>query len=64
MFCGKVREFLSQKGIEFTERDVAQDAEALAELEALGVMTTPVTVIDDQVVVGFDRPKLERLLES
>jgi len=59
-----VREFLSQKGIEFTERDVAQDAEALAELEALGVMTTPVTVIDDQVVVGFDRPKLERLLES
>ena len=59
-----MREFLSQKGIEFTERDVAQDAEALAELEALGVMTTPVTVIDDQVVVGFDRPKLERLLES
>ncbi len=64
MFCAKVKEFLSQKGVEFTERDVSQDAEALMELEALGVMTTPVTVIDGQVVVGFDRPKLERLLES
>jgi hypothetical protein len=25
-------------------------------------MTTPVTVIDGEVVVGFDRSKLERLL--
>ncbi len=57
-----MKEFLSQKGIEFTERDVSQDAEALADLEKMGVMTTPVTVIDDQIVVGFDRPKLERLL--
>jgi glutaredoxin len=64
MFCGKVKEFLSQKGVEFVERDVSQDAEALVELEALGVMTTPVTVIDGEVVVGFDRPKLEQLLES
>jgi len=64
MFCGKVKEFLSQKGVEFVERDVSQDAEALDELEALGVMTTPVTVIDGEVVVGFDRPRLERLLES
>jgi glutaredoxin len=50
--------------IPFTERDISQDDEALAELEALGVMTTPVTVIDGQVVIGFDRAKLERLLAS
>jgi hypothetical protein len=31
-------------------------------LEKLGYMTTPVTVIDGDVVVGFDRNKLERLL--
>jgi len=62
MFCGKVKEFLSQEGVEFVERDVSQDAEALAELEALGVMTTPVTVIDNEVVIGFDRRKLEQLL--
>jgi len=64
MFCQKVKEFLSQRGVQFIERDVAQDAGALAELEALGLMTTPVTVINSQVVVGFDRPKLEQLLGS
>lgn len=62
MFCGKVKEFLSQKGIRFTDRDVSRDEAALEELQALGLMTTPVTVIDDQTVVGYDRPLLEQLL--
>ena len=62
MFCNRVKEFLSQKGIEFTERDVTVDDLALAELEELGYMTTPVTVIDGEAVIGFDRERLEHLL--
>jgi glutaredoxin len=62
MFCGKVKEFLSQKGIQYVERDVAHDEEALAELEKLGILTTPVVVIDGETVVGFNRAELERLL--
>jgi glutaredoxin len=62
MFCGKVKEFLSQNKIAYTERNVAADETALTEVEKLGYMTTPVTVIDGEVVVGFDLPKLERLL--
>lgn len=57
-----MKEFLSQRDVPFVERDVAQDETALAELEALGVMTTPVTLIDDEVVVGFDRERLNVLL--
>jgi glutaredoxin len=59
-----VKEFLSQNKIEFTDRNIAGDEAALDELEKLGYMTTPVTVIDGQVVVGFDRDKLERLLKT
>jgi len=62
MFCNRVKEFLSQKGVEFTERDITVDDLALAELEELGYMTTPVTVIDGEVVIGFDRERLEHLL--
>jgi len=62
MFCGRVKEFLSQNKIEFVDRNIAADETALNELEKLGYMTTPVTVVDDQVVVGFDRAKLEDLL--
>ena len=57
-----MKEFLSQQGTEYTELDIAQDESALKELESLGVFSTPVTVIDGVVVVGFDKPGLERLL--
>jgi len=53
MFCAKVKEFLSQSKIEFVDRNIAADEAALNELEKLGYMTTPVTVIDGQVVVGL-----------
>jgi glutaredoxin len=57
-----VKEFLSQKGVPFVERDVAQDEAALSELEQLGVFTTPVITIDGEVVIGFDRERLHTLL--
>ena len=63
MFCAKVKEFLSQNKIEFTDRNIAADEAALNELEKLGYMTTPVTVIEGEVVIGFDAPKLRSLLQ-
>ena len=57
-----MKEFLSQKQVEFSDRNIAADPVALAELEQLGYMTTPVTLVDGEVVVGFDRARLERLL--
>ena len=62
MFCKRTKEFLSQQGIEFEERDVSQDEAALIELQQRGLMTTPVTLIDGEAVVGFDRTKLIKLL--
>jgi glutaredoxin 3 len=57
-----VEEFLSQRGVSYTTRDVAADEDAMSDLETLGYLTTPVTVIDGEIVVGFDRTKLEALL--
>jgi hypothetical protein len=48
--------------VSFVEKDVIADPQAMAELEKIGVMSTPVTVVDGEVVVGFDRKKLEELL--
>jgi glutaredoxin 3 len=62
MFCDKVKEFLSQRGVAYLERNVAEDEQALDELTALGYMTTPVVKIDNEVVIGFDHARLEALL--
>ena len=63
MFCKRTEEFLRAKGVEYTAKNVADDEEAFAELEQMGTMSTPVTVIGGEEVVGFDRKELERLLE-
>ncbi len=63
MFCQRTKEFLSQHGVAFEDRDVTKDEAALDELQRRGLMTTPVTLIDDQVVVGFDVIRLKALLE-
>ncbi len=57
-----MKEFLSQRGVKFLEKDITTDEQALEELTATGYYTTPVTVIKDVVVVGFDKVKLAELL--
>jgi glutaredoxin len=64
MFCDQAKEYLSQKGIKFQERDIAQDPSALADLKKLGYMTTPVIVIDGSVIVGFDAGKIDQALQG
>ena len=57
-----MKEYLSQKQVSFSDRDITEDPAAISELQKLGFMTTPVTVIGDRVIVGFDVPKLEEAL--
>jgi len=61
--CYAAREFLSSHGIDFTAKNVVDDTVAREELIArTGRMAVPVITVDDEVVVGFDRGRLQRLL--
>lgn len=55
-------EFLSQKGVAYTAKDISSDMEARKELIALGSRATPTIKVDDEVIIGFDRGKLSTLL--
>ena len=58
-----MKEFLSAHDIGFTALDVAQDPKALADLQAAtGRQATPVIMVGDEIVIGFDRGRLQRLL--
>ena len=54
--------YLSRKQIEFDDRNITKDPSVILELQKLGFMTTPVTVVDDKVIVGFDVPNLDEAL--
>jgi glutaredoxin len=62
MFCQHTKEFLSKNGINFDDRNIVADPKALDELRKLHVMTTPVTVVGDSVIIGFDEEKLKNAL--
>jgi glutaredoxin 3 len=64
MFCDQAKEYLSQKGLAFQERDIVHDPGALADLKTLGYMTTPVIVVDGSVIVGFEAEKIAQALQS
>jgi glutaredoxin len=58
-----VKEFLSAHGIGFADRNVAEDPGALeALLATTGRRATPVVVVGNEIVIGFDRGRLQRLL--
>ena len=59
-----MKEYLSQKGIKYEEKDVAMDRNAAREMiEKTKQMGVPVVIVDDKdVVVGFDQAKLDELL--
>ena len=64
MFCQRTKEYLSERQIHYEERDVTKDPGAVEELQRLGFMTTPVTVIDGAVIVGFDTAKIDAALKE
>jgi mycoredoxin len=54
-------QYLNHEHIPFRLRDVAKDAEAQAEFRRLGGIGTPLLVVGDRVMHGFDPAELERL---
>lgn len=64
MFCHRVQEFLAQKGVSFEERDITKNEKYVDELDEMGYASTPVTIIDGETVLGFDRRRLEELLKE
>ena len=55
-YCNMAKNFFKEHNIEYTNYDVATDAEKRQEMiEISGQMGVPVIAIDDQLMVGFDR---------
>ena len=58
-FCQMTKDFLKEKGIAYTEHNVAQDLEKRQEMiQKSGQMGVPVIFVGDELIVGFDQEKL------
>jgi len=63
-YCFTLKEFLKEHGIEFEEIDVSKDEKAREEMiKKSGKLEAPIIEIDGQIVVGFDKEKIVKLLK-
>ncbi|MBU1120459.1 MAG: glutaredoxin domain-containing protein [archaeon] len=62
-YCVMAKQFFKEKGIEFKDYDVSEDhSKAKEMMDKTGQMGVPVIDINGKVIVGFDKPKIEALL--
>jgi glutaredoxin-like YruB-family protein len=62
-YCNAAKRYFKQKGIKFKDVDVSRDSTAARDmLRRSGQSGVPVIDIGGKIVVGFDRPKIDRFL--
>lgn len=63
-YCTLAKNHLTEKGVAFVEKNVSSDKEARKELMAMGHMGVPVVVINGTEIVGFDKDRIDSLLDA
>lgn len=62
-WCVRVKDYLSSKNISFEDYNVQVDsAKAKEMIEKSGQRGVPVLDINDNIIIGFDKPKIDQLL--
>jgi glutaredoxin-like YruB-family protein len=62
-FCKMAKMYFKDNKVEYEEKDVSSNPALQQEMiEKSGQMGVPVITIDDQVVIGFDKPRMQELL--
>jgi len=64
-FCHAAKQYFDKLGIKYEDRDIEKDPkyaeESVAKSKQMGI---PVIDIDGEIIVGFDRPKIDAALLS
>ena len=63
-YCTMAKDYLKDRNIEFEEKNVQTDSTARQELMAKGYTGVPVIVIGEEEIVGFDKKRLDAMLDK
>lgn len=64
VYCHALREYLAKHNFSYREIDVSLDEKELEKMVAIsGQMGVPVVDIEGNIVIGFDKKKIDELLK-
>ncbi len=62
-FCHMAKEFFKANNVAYTEHDVASNPEKRKEMvDKSGQLGVPVILIDDELIIGFNKPLISKFL--
>lgn len=62
-FCNAAKRYFRDKNIRFTDVDVSRDQRAARDMQKkTGQMGVPVILINNKPIVGFDKPRIMKML--
>ena len=62
-FCTQAKRYFKEKNIRFTDVDVSKDQSAARDMmRRTGQMGVPVILINNKPIIGFDRNKINQIL--
>lgn len=64
-FCHAAMEYMDKLGVKYEVKDIEEDrANAEESIQKSGQMGIPVIDIEGDIVIGFDRPKIDAALQA
>ncbi len=64
VYCKTLKGYLKKNGIDFEDIDISKDEKQLQKMiKDSGQMAVPVVDIDGEVIIGFDKQKIDALLK-
>jgi glutaredoxin-like YruB-family protein len=64
VYCKTLKGYLKKNGAEFEDIDVSKDEKQLQKMiKDSGQMGVPVVDIDGEIITGFDKQKIDKLLK-
>jgi len=62
-YCKQAKEFFDENNIKYKDFDVTRSEEAREEMiDKTGQMGVPVILINEKVIIGFDKEKIKKAL--
>lgn len=64
VYCKTLKSYFKKNGIDFEDIDVSKDEKQLQKMiKDSGQMGVPVVDIDGEIITGFDKEKIDKLLK-
>lgn len=64
-FCHAAKDYFTKLGVSFEERNVEENPDYMQEaISKSGQMGIPVIDMDGEIIVGFDKPKIDAKLSK